>query len=143
MVYCVYTDVVSEFKKLDITGGIITQAKITEWITQADGYINGRLYTKYVVPITATSSLPILKQVSIGLVAQRIARILEVKSMTQSGDQYIPKDLIKEAKETLTMLADGSMVLIDATDATNSSGVSSYTSDNTVTRSFDVTKDQW
>lgn len=143
MAYCTSTDVIAEFKSIDTTNGVVTTSKIDSWIAQADGLINGRIGTLYTTPITAAEPLLILKQVSIGLVAQRIARILEVKSITPKGDQYIPKDLIKEAKETLQMIVKQEIILAGADRNTTHAGVRSYTSDNDVDRVFDSTKDQW
>lgn len=130
MAYCTNEDVTNEFKSIDTTNGLITTSKIDEWISQADAYINGRLAGIYETPITGANSLLILKTISIGFVAQRIARILQVKSTTPKGDQYIPKDLIKEAKDTLVLIVNKAIILTDATSATTNGGVSSYTSDN-------------
>jgi len=95
MAYSLNSDVINEFKALDTTNGIITTAKIDGWIAEADAYIDGILSTLYAVPITNATDLLIVKTVSIGIVAQRVSRVLEVKSTTPKGDQYIPKDLIK------------------------------------------------
>jgi len=143
MAYSLNSDVIDEFKSLDTTNGVIDTTKIDEWIDQADAYINGRIGLLYETPVTGTESLKVLKQISIGLVAQRIVHILETKSITPKGDQAIPKDLITEAKEKLQMIVDRLLLLSDATERSTEQGVRSYTEENTVTRKFDQTKDQW
>lgn len=145
MAYCLASDVTKEFKSLDTTAtdAIITSSKITGWIAQADAYIDGRLGTIYEVPVTAAGPLLILKTISIGIVAQRIARILETKSITPKGDQYIPKDLIKEAKETLKMIIDKEIILSGVDRVTSHSGVASYSGSNEVEREFCLDSEQW
>jgi hypothetical protein len=143
MAYCTNSDVVNEFKSLNTTDGKITTTKIDTWIAQADAYINGRIGNVYTTPITGAESLLIIKEISIGLVAQRISRILDTKAISPKGDQYIPKDLIEKAEKRLDMIVNRQMVLSDATLKTTHGGVSSYTSDNTVDRTFDLTKNQW
>ncbi len=142
MAYSLNTDVTDEFKNID-TSGLITTTKIDGWIAQADAYIDGRIGLIYSVPVTGVNSLLVLKEISIGLVAQRIAYILEVKSITPKGDQYIPKNLIEQAEKRLDLITERKLILSDADEASSNAGVSSYTSENTVNRTFDVTKDQW
>ena len=142
MAYSTNSDVVDEFKSLD-TSGKITTAKIDEWISQADEYIDGRIGLIYDTPITGVKSLKILKEISIGFVAQRVAYILETKTITPKGDQVIPKNLIAQAEKRLQMVVDKQLLLSDATLKSTHGGVKSYSNDNTVTRNFDQSKAQW
>ena len=142
MAYSTNSDVTDEFKSID-TSGLISTAKIDEWISQDDEYIDGRIGLLYETPVTAVKSLKIVKQISIGLVAQRIAFILETKSITPKGDQAIPKNLITEAKERLQMIVDRKLLLSDATERSTHAGVKSFTSDNVVARKFDLNVNQW
>lgn len=141
--YCDSDDVVEAFKGIDLDNGIVTVDLIDKWIKQASAYIEGRVCLSYLVPITAEGPLEILREICTGLVAQRIARKLEVKSTGSNGDQYIPKDLIKESKENLSMIVRQELILIDAERATTHAGVQSYTSDNSTERVFDTESDQW
>ena len=143
MTYSITQDVKDEFKSIDTANGKITDAKIDEWITQADSYINGRIGLVYIVPVTGLESLLILKEISIGFVAQRIAFILETKSITPKGDQVIPKNLIKQAEARLKMIVEKKLLLSDATLVSPDGGVSSFSSSNVVKRKFDQSKDQW
>lgn len=142
MAYSINADVINEFKSLD-TSGIISKTKIDTWIGQADAYINGRIGLIYVTPVTATNSLLILKEISIGLVAQRVARILQTKSITPQGDQDVPKDLIVMAESRLKMIVDRKLILSDADKVSSSDGVASYTGSNDVKRAFKQGVDQW
>lgn len=142
MAYSTNSDVVDEFKSLDTTGKI-TLEKINTWIVQADAYINGRIGLLYQTPVTGAESVEILKEISIGFVAQRISRVLELKSITPKGDQYIPKDLIKKAELRLQMIVDRKLLLSDADERSTQAGVSSYSSENTVNRAFKQEKTQW
>ncbi|MCK5608285.1 hypothetical protein KAR91_40765 [Candidatus Pacearchaeota archaeon] len=143
MAYSTNADVVKEFKSIDTTNGVISDAKIDEYIAQADAYINGRVGLVYETPVTGTNSLLILKEISIGFVAQRIAFILETKSITPTGDQAIPKNLIEQAESRLTMIAEKTLILDDAEEKSSNGGVSSYTSENNVTRNFQQGVQQW
>ena len=144
MAYSLNTDVTDEFKSLDTTG-LITTAKIDEWISQSDEFIDGQIGLIYETPVSAsaTKSLKILKQISIGLVAQRIAFILETKSITPKGDQAIPKNLIEQAEKRIQMIVDRKLLLSDATQLSTHQGVKSFTNDNVVPRKFDIDIAQW
>ena len=143
MAYSTNAAVVDEFKNIDTANGIITTAKIDEWISQADEYIDGRIGLIYVTPVTGVKSLKILKEISIGLVAQRIAHILETKSITPKGDQAIPKNLIEQAEKRIDMIVERKLLLSDADELSTHAGVKSYSSSNTVKRVFDQSKNQW
>jgi len=145
MSYCVYTDVVNEFKSLDITSGIITSAKITEMIAQADAYIDGRAGLIFQIPIVGTTSLLILKQISIGLVADRLANILRLKSASPDGVQLIQKDLAKQARADLEMIVNQTLNLPDAVLLSQAGAVRSFSSEHPtlVRRTFRQGINQW
>lgn len=145
MAYSTNSDVTDEFKSIDVVNGKITTTKIDVWIGQADEYIDGRIGLLYETPVGASAlkSLKILKEISVGFVAQRIAQIMEMKSITPKGDQFIPKDLIKKAERRLEMIVNRTLLLSDATALSTDQGVKSYSSSNEVTRTFDQSKDQW
>lgn len=143
MAYSTYSDVQNEFKNINFTDGLITSAKVTEFISQADAYIDGRIGLIYDTPVTGTKSLSILKEISIGLVAQRISYILETKSITPKGDQYIPKNLIEQAEKRLDMIENRRLLLSDASERSTQAGVASYSSSNDVERTFKQGTDQW
>lgn len=143
MAYSTNLDVTDEFKNIDTTGKITT-IKIDGWITQADAYINAKVGLIYITPVTGNAeSLLVLKEISIGFVAQRIAFILETKSVTPRADQAIPKNLIEQAEKRLQMIIDRELLLFGATERSTHAGVKSYSSENTVKRTFNYDKQQW
>ncbi len=145
MAYCSYVDVIAEFKSLDTssTGAVITNGKITSLIAQSDAFINGRVGKVYTTPVTGTEALLILKKISIGLTAERISNILKLKGPVPEGNQLMQKDLIKEAREDLSMIVKGDLLLIDAAKISSTGGVASYTGENDVRRTFKQGEDQW
>ena len=144
MAYSTVALVISEFKSITIDSTTqVTDTEVTQWIVEADAYIDGRIGLLYTTPVTASISLEILKSISIGLVAQRVAYAMEIKSITAKGDQYVPKNLIEQAEKRLEMIVNRQLLLSDADERSTQSGVKSYTSENTVNRKFDQTKDQW
>lgn len=144
MAYSTLALVTSEFKAVSFTAtSAVKDIEVEQWIIEADAYIDGRIGLIYSTPVTGTKSLEILKTISIGIVAQRIARVMEVKSTTAKGDQLIPKDLILEAEKKLDMIVNRQLLLSDASFISTTQGVKSYTSSNTVLRAFDQSKAQW
>lgn len=144
MSYSTNALVASEFKSITFSATTaVTDSEVDQWIIEADAYINGRIGLLYTTPITGSISLEVLKSISIGLVAQRVAYAMEIKSTTAKGDQYIPKNLIEQAEKRLEMIVNRQLLLSDANEISTNAGVKSYTSENTVNRKFDQTKDQW
>ena len=143
MSYCTYQDVVDEFKNLDVTSGNMTAAKITSLIAQADAYINGRVGLIYVIPVTGPGSLLILKQISIGLTADRLANTLRMVSTTPEGIQLLNKDLIKQGRNDLDLIVTQDLNLYDAELLSIKGAVRSYTNENTVPRTFKKGVNQW
>lgn len=121
----------------------MTTVKIDALILQSDAYIDGRICQIYSTPVTGTQSLLILKKISIGLTADRVANILRINSKSKDQEQLNNKDLIKEAKEDLKLIANKDLSLQDATLLGSSGAVSSYTLSNEVTRSFNQGTRQW
>ena len=65
MAYCTYTDVQSEFLKLDLSGNTkVTEAEVTEFIVQADYYIDSKLGNKYIVPARSNWRIMLLSCIS-------------------------------------------------------------------------------
>lgn len=145
MSYCITSDIQSEFRKITFsTGTDVTTAEVTEFITQADAKINAYLSVKYQVPITGTNALIVIKQFSIELVANRIKRILQMKTgktetEQEAGGMRTDTQIYTELKD----IAAGKIKLTDATLASSYDGIKSYTSSNTVEKTFDQGIEQW
>lgn len=145
MAYAVNADVINEFKALVTSGGAaITTTKIDEWITQAEGLINGMISNKYVTPVTGTESVKILKMITIWLVADRIKEILKVKNVNEDVDQGV-KDgsLYKRALDMLKDISKGTLPLTDATLLSSQDGLRSYAADVGLEYTFKRNTDQW
>jgi phage gp36-like protein len=143
MAYSVYGDVASEFKNiLFATGQPVTDAEVTEFISQADAEIDGYLSQRYVTPITGTISLVVVKQLSIWLVADRVSKILQVKTKTEET-KTADKSLRQMALDRLKELAKGTFKLPDATVLSSGAGFRSYANDNELDYTFKKGDDQW
>lgn len=139
MSYAVFADVQSEFKNIKFTSTTkVTDTEVTGFLAQAEQEINATIGTKYALPIplAATNSLLFLKSIEISIVADRVSKILEVKSSSQKVDQ---DDKSGRAtiwgREMLRKIQDGRVILLDdASDqlitATTADGVSSFNTDD-------------
>ncbi len=143
MPYCTPSDVTSEFKKLTLNDSTVSTAKVTEWISQADAYIDGKIGLKYEVPITATEALKIVKQISIWLVAGRVKDVLETATGESSTEQVSRGDLAKMAKALIQEIIEGKLKLSGATLASSSDGVRSFAVDNAEEHTVKKGEDQW
>lgn len=145
MAYADQDDIEGEFKNADFgaVGSIITPTNISEWIAQEEAVLNGRLGTKYTVPITGTSSLLIVNKISILLVCKRIRNKMTLKGMDPGKNQDGIEDERKYANELIDQIIAGTLLLSDASLKTTANGVRSYNVDNDVTPLFDVETDQW
>lgn len=148
MGYCAEADVKNEFRSLAVaSGSVITSEKIAEWISQATAEIDGRLSTKYVVPVTGESSLAILKNICTWLVSDRVAKIMELHaSPPMQGDVKVVKVGTGTAKDARAMLEDimnNKIVLIDATLKSSSGGIQSRNVSCNQQHQFKRNRDQW
>lgn len=144
MAYSLNTDVQAEFKSLTYNANTVTAAKVDEWIAQADAYIDTMLNSQYVVPITGTASLEVVKMISTWLVADRVRDILTLLPGANAASQEFAQDYFKKATELLTMLKKGQVTLPDAPLAGDGAGgVSGYAQANGLQPEFKRYSDQW
>jgi len=143
--YSVNADVISEFRALVVTSSsIVTTAELTEFIVQTDNFINGKIGTRFEVPVTsAPLALSILKTISIGITADRVSKILEVKTTTDETKQESEKTVGEKAMDMLDQIASGELLLSDATHVRAGAGVASFNVDNAVKPEFNIQTDQW
>lgn len=144
MAYCIYEDITSEFKDLVLTTDTkVTPAKVTQFISQTDATINGMIGNRYITPVTGTESLLILKLICIKIVSNRVAKIMEVKTPKDESNQSSVKSLEPTPMEMLEAIADGSLILSDATLRDSQNGVGSYAISNSIPNTFEKGRDQW
>lgn len=145
MSYCTYSDVAAEFKNITFSASSsITDTEVTEFIAQADAYIDSRIGLKYQVPITGSASLKIVKRLSIWLVSARIKEILTVKLGQPIGEQETRSgDLNQMANDELSLIVKGQMTLSDSDLVSSADGVRSYAVDEDLEYEFSITDDNW
>jgi len=144
MAYSVLADVQSEFKDIEFTATTkITSTEITDpFILQADAEINARIGLRYVVPITGTESLKIMKMLSVWITADRISKILRIKTKTEE-DTTAEKSLRQMANELIDKIVAGTFLLSDATLKSSANGFKSYANDNDLDYTFHKNTDEW
>jgi hypothetical protein len=143
MAYSTNSDIQSEFKNLSYSSGGITSAEVDEFISQEDAFIDGIAGQKYATPITGTEALKIIKTISIHLVANRVKTILAVKTGISQTEQDSVSNLATMAKEKLKMIAEGTLILSDATLGKASDGVDSFSVSDDIEHIFKRDIDQW
>lgn len=143
MSYSTVDDVIAEFKGISFTiDDPVTDTTVEDFIEQADAYIDANINSRYVVPVTGTTSLIILKTISVWLVADRISRILQVKTKTEET-QTAEKSLKQMADDLLKQISNGILDLIDATLQSSGAGFRSYANDEDLKYTFKKNSDQW
>lgn len=143
MAYCLYTDVESEFKNLDSTasGAKVTNTEIGGFITQADALIDSYLSTRYVVPVTGSSALSLLKWICIQIVKERVQKIIAVKT----GNPELDQDDVDKPMWLLMLesIQKGGINLVDAVLLNSGEGFKSGNVENEISQLFDVAAQQW
>ena len=120
MAYCSESDVKIEFKNItwDTSGGIAS-ATVAEWTVQESAVIDSYLSERYVIPVTGTNSLSVLKKIAILLTSHRVKMALQVKSIDPASQDQLPDDY-ERAIAMLNDLAKGVTILPDAPLTTTS-----------------------
>lgn len=147
MAYSTSQEVQEEFKEFPISATTAIKAdQVTRFIEEADAEIDARLAIRFEVPITSEDALPLIRKISIGLVAGRIKNMLPI----QTGDTGIAQSahglagrLEKEARELLRAIVDQEMKLIGVNPATTHQGVKSGNVSANVRHRFKRDQDQW
>lgn len=144
MAYCTEAQVQAEFKDLPITStSAIKSANVTEYIAEADAALNAIIGTRYQVPVTTGAALTLCQMMSRGLVADRIAGILAVKTATEKINQDATKMSRKEIFQMAKDIAAGKVAFDGAVLVETGGGVASYVSSNVVERTFKRGEKQW
>lgn len=145
MAYATASDIQNEFKNIDfsVSGSSVATAEVSEFISQAEGFINAKISNKYLTPVTGSESVKILKNICIWMVTDRVKEILKVKNVTEDTDQGVREgSLYKRAMDMLKEIASGTLPLPDAT-AVTTSAMKSYASDNNLEYTFKKSTAQW
>lgn len=147
--YAVASDVQNEFKGIDfVNGQVTTTAKVDEFILEVEAQLDGLIAGKYLVPVTGSVSVLLLKMMTIFLVKARILDIISVKTGKKEVDQggSGAQDLREQVLGDDGMIAkikSNDLKLIDAVVSVSGGGVSSYTSTHCIEPIFQKEKRQW
>lgn len=144
MAYSVESDIEAKFKAVDFSSSTAcTSAQVSGFISDADAYIDSKLARKFAVPITATESLKIIKQISVLLACHEVRRKLEVKTGETGKNQDGARSERKQALDMLEEILQGNILLINTSLAVSGGGFKSYNRDNSIVPECDVTSTQW
>lgn len=143
MAYCQQEDVQAEFKSLALKStASVTPDTIDRFIAESDAEIDARLSGVYAVPITGTSSLIIMRTISIWLTAGRVRDILHIKTGNEDDRKDEGPDYCAKAYAMIKDIVSQDLSLNDAT-LKQSGGITSYNSANGVEAIFDKDTEQW
>lgn len=91
----------------DTSPTVVTEEKITEWISQQDAYINGRIASYYSIPVVQADSpisFEILKLIATYKVTHMVKTVLELTSENSDKQQDVQTNLDKKAEKMLDNL---------------------------------------
>lgn len=151
MAYSTAAQVASEFKSITFSSSTsVTDTEVDRFIDEADEVINSRIGLKYslVDDITLVDNplaFPILRQISIWLVADRLREIMQVKDI---GDDRIKQgarapNSAARAEKMLDAIAKGTLLLRDVDLNTTHDGFKSFATDEGLEHQFKKDVDQW
>lgn len=102
MAYATNSDVASLFRDITFDANTaVTDSEVDSIIEEVEAEINALLYDHYVVPITGTESLKIMKTISRYKAAHVVKTILEANEQYSDKVQEIQTNLEKKAMEML------------------------------------------
>lgn len=135
MSYADTSDIQNEFKNLTFSDTTaVTPARVVALITQAEAEVDAKIGQVYVAPIdpgASPVSFQIVLAISIGIVAQRVRDILEVKSPEQESSQGVRKDSASDARKRLDQIVARTLPLPDAVLVSTTKGATSFDAGST------------
>lgn len=145
MGYAEVEDIQKEFKKIEFdTDNSVQSDSVQDFIDQASAEIDSRISARYMVPVKkGEQALLYLKQICVGLVAQRVKDILQLKNVRVESDQDVKTDTAALARKLLDQIVQGDVALLGATLASSDSGVKSFVSSSHFKRTWRRGEDQW
>jgi hypothetical protein len=150
MAYSTIDDVQALIKWLIFTASSkVTSADVTNiHIPEADAYIDSRIASVYVTPITDATDLKVLKFISERIAACNIAKILVLQT---SGDlPEIVKTWCDDAETRLNEIVTKTITLPNTTPQDSTRGLYSFTAHGSADNDYDdvdplwcLDKEQW
>jgi hypothetical protein len=131
MAYATTQNIQEEFKSLDFTAAnsAVQTTRVQRFIAEAEAEIDakvGQVYNTPIDPTASPNSLVIVRAISIGIVAQRVRDILEVKSPDQETGQGVRKDSASDARKRLDAIVNRTLPLPDAVLKSSTNGATSF-----------------
>lgn len=117
--------------------------KAQEIIDENEAMINARISRKYLLPLTQTAPIAMVRGISLALCVERVREIMAVKTGASNAEQVAAKTTADYARKNLERIVAGDLPLIGETLATSGDGVKSYMSANGLNPVFDRTREQW
>jgi phage gp36-like protein len=151
MAYAAISDIEAEFREItfdDASGDALTEAEITEFISQEEAVINAMISNRYEIPVTGTEAVKVMKSISIAFVAYRVAKILNLKKEVPIPEKFVPQQLNEgaafvKAKAQLKAIQSGKIILKDAVALSLGQGVNSYNYENSISPLWERDTPQW
>ena len=147
MAYSTLAEVQAEFKKIDFTmTSLVSDADVSSYIEQGDALIYSYVGKRYSLPIDpASEGFKLLKMISLGLAAERVRAVLEVKQVTnKDGAQNPRRPLdVQNLMKILKDISEGNVQLVGVDLAVNGSGIYSENNYNSVVPEFNKSSTQW
>lgn len=148
MPYSTEDDILEDFPSVTFDeNSKVKLASIDNFIADADSVIDSYLAARYVVPVTGTKSLAVLKFYSRSLVSDKIKGLLEIKQQTnERANQNVRTGLsTKDIIKILEGYRDGTSILSDADLAEATVGGASFASGGVggKTQRFNKDDDAW
>ena len=145
MAYTTKAAVQSEFKSITFdTTTAVTAATVNEFIVQEEALLDAEIGTVYVVPVTGSGALSIMKNLATLRVKARIMDNLPVKTGKGEVDQGTGGEGIREKVQAIIdKIKEKKLILPGASLLESSGGVKSYTATQSKTHTFQRDIDQW
>lgn len=143
MGYCLKEDVAADFKDITFdTNSSVKDSEVDSWIDEASAYMDTFLSSRYIVPVTGTQSLLVLKSICIYIVSDRVRNVLYTKTgvAEKNQDTKATFSYSRNPRKDLTMIQDGEIKLIDAQVLSVNIGFDTGCKDEPV---FNTSKDMW
>lgn len=147
MSYAEIEEIQSEFKNLTFTDTtLVSISDVESFILQANALINSYVAKRYTLPISCkTEGFQFLKMLAIGIVAERVRAILEVKQATNKDGAQNPRRPLDMANvmKMLKDIAEGNAPLVGVDVPAAGTGLYSENSANDVVPEFNKNSTQW
>jgi hypothetical protein len=140
--YCNIENVQSLIKWTTFTDSSkVTRNDVTNFILEADAFINNRLNSAYETPITDNDDTEILKYISCRLAAFEVAQVLVLQTSGKMPE--ITYQWKGTAIKRLEQIISRDIILPNSTEKDSTNGLYSFTSHGNLDNDYADTDPQW